>query len=105
MTIAEWVTTAIAIGRRRPSAEKYAAEARHMRAFPVDEINIEMDTRLLGRVTAMLKGPPHHCTTGFERPLRGHRQDAPQAPLIVAFANRVTRLLVAGVGANHPPSD
>ena len=105
MTIADWVAVAFAIDRRRLSTEKYAARDRHMRAFPVEEIDVEMDVQLLEYVGAMLKGPPHHYRTGFERPLRGARGAAPQTPIIVALSNRVTRLRAAGVGGNLPPSD
>ena len=104
MTIAEWVAGAFAIRRRRLSAKKYAALARHMRAFPADEIDVEMDVQLLERIVALLKGPPHHHPTGFERPHRGARATAPQTPIIVALANRVARLRAAGVGDNRPPA-
>ena len=104
MTIADWLAMAFAIRRRRISAARYAAEARHMWAFPVGEIDVEMDVRLLERVAAMLKGSPHHFPTGFERPHRGARGTAPQTPIIVALSNRVTRLSAAGVGGNLPPS-
>lgn len=105
MTIEDWIATAYAIDRRRLSAAKFAAEARHMQAFPVDEIDVEMDVQLLEHVIAILKGPPHHYRTGFEQPLRGGRSAAPQTPVIVALKNRVTRLRAAGVGSNNPPSD
>ncbi len=75
-----------------------------MRVFPVDEIDVEMDMQLLDHVLAVLKGPPHHYATGFERPHRGARGAAPQTPIIVALSNRVTRLRAAGVGGNLPPS-
>ena len=104
MILGDWLATAYAIDGRRVSAAKYAAEDRHMRAFPVAEIDIEMDVQLLERVVAMLKGPPHHYRTGFERPHRGARGTAPQTPIIVALKNRVTRLRAAGVGDNLPPS-
>ena len=105
MTIADWVATAFTIKRRRLSAAKYAAQVRHMRAFPVAEIDIEMDVQLLERVVAILKGPPHHYPTGFERPHRGARGAAPQTSIIVALANRIARLQAAGVGGNLPPAD
>ena len=76
-----------------------------MRGFPVSEIDMEMDTQILEHVLAVLKGPPHHHPTGFERPHRGARGAAPQTPIIVALANRLARLRAAGVGGNLPPSD
>ncbi len=103
MTLGDWLTMAYAIDRRRSSAVKYAAEARHMRAFPVDEIGVELDVQLLQKIAALLKGPPHHYRTGFERPLRGHRGDAPQTPIIMALANRETHLRATGVGGNSGP--
>ena len=105
MTIADWLAVAYAIDGRRISAAKYAAEARHMRAFPVNEIDVEMDVQLLEHIVALLKGPPHHYRTGFERPHRGARGAAPQTPIIVALANRASRLRAAGVGGNLPPPD
>ena len=105
MTLADWLAMVFTIKGRRISAARYAAEARHMRAFPVDEIDVEMDVQLLEHVLAVLKGPPHHHPTGFERPHRGGRGAAPQTPIIVALANRVARLRAAGVGGNLPPSD
>ncbi|WP_299821288.1 hypothetical protein [uncultured Jannaschia sp.] len=104
MTIADWLELAYAIDQRRLSAAKYAAEARHMRAFPVGEIEAEMDVQLLERIVALLKGPPHYRRTGFGQPHRGARGAAPQTPIIVALKNRVTRLRAAGVGGNLPPS-
>ncbi|PZX14226.1 hypothetical protein LX81_03025 [Palleronia aestuarii] len=105
MTLADWLAMAFAIRRRRISAARYAAEARHLRAFPVDEIDVELDVPLLEHVLAVLMGPPHHHPTGFERPHRGARGTAPQTPIIVALANRVARLRAAGVGGNLPASD
>ncbi len=75
-----------------------------MRAFPMDEIDVEMDMQILEHVLALLKGP-HHYATGFERPHRGARGTAPQTPIIVALSNRVARLRAVGVGGNFPPSD
>ena len=78
MTIGDWLDTAYTIEQRRISAARYAVEARHMRAFPVAEIAMEMDVPLHKHVLAVLKGPPHHHPTGFERPHRGARGAAPQ---------------------------
>lgn len=104
MTIEVWLATAYAIERRRPSAARHEARARHLRAFPVGEIDVELDLSLLTRVGAVLKGPPHHYRTGFSRPHRRARGDAPHSPIIVALANRAMRLRAAGVGGNAPPS-
>ncbi|WP_299845444.1 hypothetical protein [uncultured Jannaschia sp.] len=49
MMIADWLAMAYAIDGRRISAAKYVAEARHMRAFPMEEIAVEMDVQLLER--------------------------------------------------------
>ena len=105
MTIGDWLDTAYTIERRRLSAAKYEARSRHMRAFPMVEIVVELDLQLLERVVAMLKGPPHHFRTGFAQPHCGARGAAPQTPIIVAVNNRVTRLRAAGVGGNLPPPD
>ncbi len=104
MTIKDWLVKAWAIERRRLSAAKYEARGQHLRDFPYDEIDVELNVPLLEKVCAILKGPPHHFQTGFARPHRGARGDAPQTPIIVALSNRVMRLRAAGVGGNMPPS-
>ena len=104
-TIATWFDMAIAIHRRRPSAARHAAVDRHLRAFPIDEIEVELDIALMDRAVGLLKGPPHHFHTLFARPHRGARGAAPQTPIVVALSNRVMRLRAAGVGGNHAPAD
>ena len=104
MTIKEWLVAAFKIERRRSNTAKYAAYAGHLRAFPLDEIDVELDPSVLEHVGALLKGPPDHYSTGFARPHRGARGDAPQTPIIVALANRVSDLKAAGARDNAPPA-
>ncbi len=105
MTVGDWLATAYVIEQRRLSAAKYEARARHMRAFPVAEIDVEMDVLLLERIVALLKGPPHHYRTGFEQPHRGGTRYGAANSRHRRAGDRVMRLRAAGVGGNNSPSD
>ncbi|MDO5757327.1 MAG: hypothetical protein Q4P24_07400 [Rhodobacterales bacterium] len=101
MTIEDWLAMASVIEGRRLSAAKYAARTRHLRAFPHEQINVELDVPLLEHVCAVLKGPPHHDRTGFARPHRGARGEALQTPIIIGLVNRVMRLRAAGARGQY----
>jgi hypothetical protein len=102
MTLGDWIDQALDIERRRPSAARCKARDRHLASFPIDEIGVEIDLRLIQRIVSLLEGRPHSI---FARPPRGARAAAPHTPIIMTLRNRDARLRALGLGGNQAPDE
>lgn len=86
--VAEWVSAAHRIDRRRLSAARNRALATHGAALPRDLINRETHVRSLEAALHLLKcGPP-----GLARPPKGARAGHPTTPIIMDLMNRLAVL-------------
>ncbi len=99
--LAGWLEAARRINGRRASEARHHAIAAHLAALPVTLVSGCDAPAILEQALAWWI----HGASGFCRPPRGLRADAPQTPLIVAARNRLTQLARAADRAGMPDGD
>lgn len=84
-----WIDQAWAIHGRRPSAQKYAAAARHAAALDPAWITTELDLGTLEALLWLIACCPAHT---FGRPCRGYRETHWTTAAVMHARNQIDRL-------------